>query len=84
MHTSLIVLGGIAVGAFIGYQFSGSLQMYQPYSGLYRKFRPGVVTQIQTNSSVSGQVAGAVAVAPVVSLVNEGKEVYSELQGLFN
>jgi len=84
-HTTYYVLGGLAIGALLGYHFAPKLLTYQPYTWLHGKFAPSgnVASQIVSGASASGTVTGAAVMAPVQSLVATGKEIYSEVQDLF-
>jgi hypothetical protein len=86
MHTALIVVGGLAVGAFIGYQFAPKISGYWPYKSIHVRMTTvsAVVANTANNSLATGQLAGASALAPVQSVVAEGQQIYSGLQSLYS
>jgi hypothetical protein len=81
---TLIILGGLAVGAFVGYQMAPRIIGYQPYSFLYHRFRPGaqIVNELNIQAQTQGQVAAGVALAPLQAVVSEGKQLVSGFHDL--
>jgi hypothetical protein len=78
------ILGGLAIGALLGYQFAPRLIGYQPYRFIHDKIAPASpASQIANTAAAVGQVTGSAVMAPVQSAVAAGKEVYSEIQSLF-
>jgi hypothetical protein len=81
---TLIILGGLAVGAFVGYQMAPRIIGYQPYSFLYKRFQPAaqVIDALNTQAQTQGQIAGGVALAPLQAVVAEGKQLVSGFHDL--
>jgi len=84
-NSTYYVLGGLAVGALLGYHFAPKLLTYQPYSWIHAKLAPSgtVAAAIISGAASSGQTAGSAIMAPVQQAVAAGKEIYSEVQDLF-
>jgi hypothetical protein len=85
MNPAYAILGGLAVGALIGYQLAPTLINYPPYSWIHAKVAPtSYASQIVAQAQSAGGILGALANTPLQTAVAAGQEVSSELQNLFN
>jgi hypothetical protein len=84
-NQTLWIVGGLAVGALLGYQFAPKLLPYQPYAWIHGKIAPASqVQKIMDGAQAGGQIIGSALMAPIQSTVAAGKQIYSDLQSLFD